>query len=88
MMQQNPNAETVKLTSGQIVAAALDADVDFRRKGHNLPKKVRAAVLHNVLARPELRRFEKAGFDPFSFKPLTPAGRRLRVFWSSLYGRF
>lgn len=88
MMQQNPNAETVKLTSGRIVAAALDADADFRRKGHNLPKKVRAAVLHNVLARPELRRFEKAGFDPFSFKPLTPAGRRLRVFWSSLSGGF
>jgi len=87
MMQQNPKSEPVRLVTEQIAAAAYDADTAFRRNAGNLPKNVRPAVLHNVLARPELRRIEKAGFDPFSSRPLTPAGRRSRVVWSSMTGR-
>ena len=84
MMQQNPISNSVRLMTEQIAAAAMDGDVNFRRNGRKLPKKFRAAVLHNVLVRPELRRLEKARFDPFNYKPLTPASRRLRVTWSSM----
>jgi len=84
MMQQNPISNSVRLMTKQIAAAAMDGDVNFRRNSRKLPKKFRAAVLHNVLARPELRRLEKARFDPFNYKPITPASRRLRVTWSSM----
>jgi len=86
-MQQSPKSEPVRAAAERMAAAALDADAVFRRSVSRLARQSRPAVLHNVLARPTLRRLQKAGFDPFSSRPLTPAGRRMRVAWSGLTGR-
>ena len=87
-IQQNPNADAIIQVVEQIAAVAFGADTDFRETARAVPKKARTAILHNVLVQPELRLMEKARFDPFASKQLTPAGRRLRMIWSSMTGRF
>ena len=88
MILQSPKAETVRLVVEQVATAALSADACFRENVHTLPTTARAAILHNVLVLPELQLLKKAAFDPFSSKQLSPAGRRLRMVWSSVTGRF
>jgi phytoene synthase len=86
-LQENPRSESVRAEIERVAAAASDSDNAFRRNLSGLPRKGRAAVLHNVLARPDLRRIGKAGYDVAGIKPLTPAGRQLRIAWASLTGR-